>query len=312
MWNVLILLFHLIDSLGFQISQIASFQPCSWDTWCQSDSRSFVCGLFCFLEAFRIFPLSWALWNFTRSCLGMDLFSSSVLGISFPSRNSHLLFLADLLSWWLDNFFFVFCLECQFLRIMSLLNWYPDLLSFLVHFHPPSYSCSLFLLLPGRLSQIYLLILSSNFSYVLLFLISKTIFECSFAHSLLVSFFVDTTSFFYLSENIALFCFLSFLYFCIVSISPKFRFSLLLVFCFVFCFPVEAFFKYLVILRWSFTVRSHLKVYWKVSLSRCGFFPGGYAMRRSGWAAQLENPNHQYLKVFSLSFLRDVVSKAWQ
>lgn len=33
---------------------------------------------------------------------------------------------------------------------------------------------------------------------------------------------------------------------------------------------------------------------------------------RSGWAAQLENPNHQYLKVFSLSFLRDVVSKAWQ
>ena len=81
------------------------------DLCCQPDSSSFV-ACSASWELLGFFYLLGLLWNFTRSCLGLDLCSSTVLGTSqcSPSRNLCFLFLRFLLRWWCDHFSLIFSL----------------------------------------------------------------------------------------------------------------------------------------------------------------------------------------------------------
>ena len=124
-WNHLYLLLHGIEQhLGGSHVGTLSWKSFSFGIWkallvsslavdlcCQPDSCSSVA---CFASWELLGPscILGLLWNFTRSCLGLDLCSSTVLGTSqcSPSRNLCFLFLRFLLSWWFDHFSLIFSL----------------------------------------------------------------------------------------------------------------------------------------------------------------------------------------------------------
>lgn len=201
----------------------------------------------------------------------MDFFSFTVLGFSwsFPSNESHVFYFWEIS--WVDDFVLSspFSLWNSFLMIMSLLNWCTNPLSFLVNFYPLSCPHNFFYFLEDFLKFIFLFIHQSfhivfNFQdnfWMFLWSQSTGLFSHRYNYLLL----------FLWKHCFVLLCQFLVLMHCFSL--PKFDFSLLLIFCFVFYFYVEAFFKYQVILPWSFRVRSESLKSIGNSLSGCGLFP---------------------------------------